>query len=107
MRLLLQMDVGPSTHDQAIMNSCLELASSRAWLNQGYRPRLAQRSKRRADLLREELRLFPRGEVTALVELVVIDELGIGALGPAPRRLIEFVGKDAHGNREGHAFDGE
>jgi hypothetical protein len=42
--------------------------------------------------------------VTALVELVVVDELGIRPLRPAPRRWIELVGEDAHGNRDGDAF---
>src|SRR5207253_9417082 len=37
----------------------------------------------------------------ALFELVVMDEFGIRALCPAPRGWIEFVRKDAHGNRDG------
>ena len=39
--------------------------------------------------------------MAAFVELVVVDELGIRPLRPAPRGLIELVGKDAHGNRDG------
>src|SRR5690242_19399623 len=35
----------------------------------------AQCAERRADLLGEELRLFPGGEVAALVDLVVVDEV--------------------------------
>src|SRR5215469_10330570 len=62
---------------------------------------LAQRLERRPHLGGEELGLFPGGEVAAPVELVVVDEvLGIRALRPAPRRLVELVGKDADGKRD-------
>jgi hypothetical protein len=47
------------------------------------------------------LRLFPGHEVAALVELVVIDELVIGPLGPTPRGLILLAGEDADGRRDG------
>ena len=40
----------------------------------------------------------------AFVELVVMDEFGIGTLRPTPRRRIELVGKDAHGNRDGNSL---
>ena len=40
----------------------------------------------------------------AFVELVVMDQFGIRPLCPAPRGWIEFVRKDAHGNRDGDAF---
>ena len=36
----------------------------------------------------------------ALVDLVVVDEIGIGALRPVPRRLVELVREDAHGSRD-------
>src|SRR5215213_4627101 len=65
---------------------------------------VAQRAEARADLVAEELRLLPGREVPALVELVVVDEIGIGLLRPAPRDLIELVRKDAHGYRDGHAL---
>ena len=42
--------------------------------------------------------------MTAFVDLVVIDELGIGSLGPASRVLICLAGKDAHGHRNGDAL---
>ena len=42
--------------------------------------------------------------MSAFVELVVMDEFGIGPLCPAPRGWIEFVREDAHGNRDGDAF---
>src|SRR5688572_24948729 len=43
---------------------------------------LPQRPESYAHLFHQELRLLPRGEVSAFVELVVVDESGIGALGP-------------------------
>src|SRR5215472_7558143 len=64
----------------------------------------AQCAEARADLFGEELRLFPGGEVAALVDLVVVDEVGVGPFGPAARRLILLVGEDARGHRDGHAL---
>src|SRR5215831_19957702 len=62
---------------------------------------LAQRLERRAHLGGEQVGLFPGGEVASSVERVVVDEvLGIRALGPAPRSLIELVGEDADGKRD-------
>src|SRR5215204_6346871 len=43
----------------------------------------------------------------AFVELVVMDEFGIGLLCPTPRHLIELVRKDAHRYRDGDALRGE
>src|SRR5262249_4703159 len=40
----------------------------------------------------------------AFVDLVVVNELGIGPLSPAPRGLILLAGKDAHGHRNGDAL---
>src|SRR3954463_10798294 len=60
-----------------------------------------QGSEPRAQLFHEELRLFPRREVPALVELVVMDEPGIRPLRPAPRRRDDVVGKNAYRNRDG------
>ena len=45
------------------------------------------------DLGSEEFRLFPRREVTALLDLVPIDELVIGTLGPASWRTVNLAGK--------------
>lgn len=45
--------------------------------------------------------------MTALVDLVVVDELGIRPFRPTPRRLVEFVGEDAYGNRNGDALGTE
>src|SRR4030095_8589004 len=59
----------------------------------------------RSHVLRQELWLFPRREMSAFVVLVVVNELGIRPLRPAPRGWIEFVREDAHGNRDGDALD--
>src|SRR5215468_12754106 len=66
--------------------------------------RLAKRPEARANLFGKELWLFPGREVAALVDLVVVDEVGVGPLGPAPRRLILLAGKDAYGHRDGDAL---
>jgi hypothetical protein len=42
----------------------------------------------RAEFLREKLRLLPRGEVSALVDLVEVDQVAIGA-----RRAHVFGGR--------------
>ena len=42
----------------------------------------------------EELRLF------ALFRSVIVDELTVRPLGPAPRRLILFAGEHANGHRD-------
>src|SRR5262245_18627449 len=61
---------------------------------------LAQRSKRSAHLGTEELRLLPRREVGALVELVVVDEVRIGLLRPTARSRVDLVREDAHSYRD-------
>src|ERR1700726_220944 len=66
--------------------------------------RIAERAKAGSKLFNKQSWLFPGREVTALAELVIVDQLGIGALGPAPRSRIEFVREDAHGDRDGDAF---
>src|SRR5262249_3617833 len=45
--------------------------------------------------------------MTALVRLVVVNELGVGSLGPTPRSLILLAGKAAHSCRDLHASDVE
>src|SRR2546430_10413109 len=69
--------------------------------------RLTQRLERGAHLAAERRRLLPGGEVTALVELVVMNELGIGLFRPTPRCLIQLVRIGAHGDRKRHAFRSE
>src|SRR5215831_7344345 len=63
------------------------------------RLRFAKRFERRPHLRGEELGLFPGGEVAAFGHLVVVDQLRIGLLCPAPRRLIKLIGEGAHGDR--------
>src|ERR1700722_55441 len=58
-----------------------------------------------AKFLTEEFRLFPGREVAAFVELVVMDQVGIGPLCPTPRSLVELVWEDTYGRRNGDAFD--
>lgn len=53
------------------------------------------------NLGREQLWRFPGRKVSAFLELVVIDEVVIRLLRPTPRGLIELVGEDAHGSRDG------
>ena len=64
----------------------------------------AQRSECSPDFLSENLRLFPRGEVAAFVDLVVEDEVGIGLLRPTPRGLILLSRKDGYSHRNLDAF---
>src|SRR5215218_3600596 len=42
--------------------------------------------------------------LTRLVDLVEVDQVGVGLLGPAPRGLVLLAGKDGHGNRDGDAL---
>jgi hypothetical protein len=44
--------------------------------------------------------------VTAFVEPVVMDELGIGPLRPTPRHRIDLVWKDTHCNRDSNVLRG-
>src|SRR5438309_9993949 len=61
----------------------------------------AQRPEGGAELFGEELGLFPGCEVAASVDLVVMDEVvRVGALGPAPRCLVQLVREHADGERD-------
>src|SRR4051794_13891090 len=60
----------------------------------------AQRPKAPLHLFCEEVRLFPRREMTTAVKLVVVDQLWIGALRPAARSLVLLAGEDAHCHRD-------
>src|SRR5436305_14831801 len=62
----------------------------------------AQRPERCSDVFGEQLRLLPGREVSAPVVPVVVDEVGVGPLGPAPRGPIELVGEGAHADRDLH-----
>jgi hypothetical protein len=50
--------------------------------------RVPERPERGSELDGEELRLLPRGEVSAPVDVVEVDEVAIGAPGPAADRLL-------------------
>ena len=60
---------------------------------------LAKLTERRPQFLHQRVRLLEGGEVTALREPVVVDELGIGSFRPTARSLVEFVREGADGNR--------
>ena len=66
-----------------------------------------QRPEGVAQLLREGLRLLPGGEVSALLDPVVVNELRICLLRPALRSRIELVGEDGHADRDLDALDVE
>src|SRR5258708_16667297 len=62
--------------------------------------RLAQRPERGTHVRAKQLGLLPRREVPALVEPVVVDQLGISPLGPASRGGVYLVREDANGHRD-------
>src|SRR5262249_20311020 len=66
--------------------------------------RLAKCAERGAHLLGEQLRLFPGGEVAALLDLVEVDEVGVGVLRPASRSLVLLAREDADGDWMGDAL---
>src|SRR5918992_1967389 len=68
---------------------------------------LPQRLEARAQLLYEQVRLFPRCKVPAFLELVVMDELGIRPLCPTAWRCIDLIGENAHGYRDGYVLEVE
>jgi hypothetical protein len=45
--------------------------------------------------------------VVAFVDLVEVDEVGVGLLGPGPRGLVELVRENADGGRDGDALEVE
>src|SRR5262245_15256505 len=62
---------------------------------------LPERSERRAELGREQVRLFPGREVTAPVDLVVVSEGGICLLDPAARGRDDLTGERGESDRNG------
>src|SRR6478672_13366890 len=58
-------------------------------------PSLPQRPERRSDLLGEDLRLLPGGEVSAPGGLVVVGEVRVAGLDPAARGLPNLAGERA------------
>src|SRR6185369_3994428 len=68
---------------------------------------LPQRPEPRANVLCIKRGLLPRRKVPALVLLLEVDKVGIGALGPAPRGLKHLVRKGAERDRDGDVFRGK
>src|SRR6185312_5905445 len=62
--------------------------------------RLAQRPERVANLPAEDLGLLPRGEVSAGLGLMEVNQIVIGLLGPAPRRHKALAWERGHGGRD-------
>src|SRR5215207_7054924 len=60
----------------------------------------AQGAERRPELGREELRLLPGREVAALVDLVEVNQIAIGAPGPCLRGSLALPRKHRDGHRE-------
>src|SRR5579859_7436202 len=50
--------------------------------------------------LDEYLRLFPGCEVAATLDLIPMNEVGEGPLGPYPRRAEDFAGEDCAAHRQ-------
>src|ERR1700730_5676552 len=65
---------------------------------------LAKRAEPRTNLFREELRLLPGREVPASVNLVVVDQVGVRAVYPAPRSLVQLLREHGHSGRDRHAL---
>src|SRR4029453_6781308 len=65
---------------------------------------LAKRPERCAELVGEELRLLPGCQVAAPVDFVEVNEVGVGLLRPAARRLILLAGKDGRCNGDRDAL---
>src|SRR2546426_1093698 len=61
---------------------------------------LTKRSEGGAQLGGEKLRLFPRGEVSAFVDFMKIDQVLIGAAGPRLRGTIYVLWKYSDGHRQ-------
>src|SRR4030095_14127587 len=64
------------------------------------RPSMDERSKRLTQLGCEEVRLLPRGEVSAFVDLVEVNQVGIGAPRPRLRGSIDVFRKYRNGDGE-------
>jgi hypothetical protein len=58
--------------------------------------RFAERSERGSEFGTDEFRLFPCREVTALIDLIEINEVAIGTLGPALWRTVDLARKHPH-----------
>src|SRR4029077_12335315 len=63
-----------------------------------------QRTEGSSEFGGKKRRLLPRGKMTALIEPVVVNELRIRLLRPAPRCLVELLRKSADGGRDSDAL---
>src|SRR5262249_2629632 len=82
--------------------SCMLLVmppSVRSWLRT-WPCRSAERAEGGSHLGREEVRLLPGGEVAAPLDLVEVDERGVGRLDPAARRPEDLAGKGGEADRD-------
>src|SRR5215475_2892081 len=61
----------------------------------------AQCAERRAQLFGKQLRLFPGGEVASSFGFVEVDQVVVGLLGPAARRVDVLLREHRDGGREG------
>src|SRR5215475_13850320 len=66
----------------------------------------AQCAERCAQFFGKQLRLFPGGEVAAPVGFVEVDQVVVGLLGPAARRLDVLLREHRDGRREGDVGGG-
>src|SRR5215216_7805691 len=75
-------------------------SSEGMWTREKTAMGLANRPERCSELVREELRLLPGGEVAPPVDLVEVSEAGVGRLGPAARGSPDLAGerREADGN---------
>src|SRR5215813_15611233 len=67
---------------------------------------LTQCAERRAQLCREELRLFPGGEVASFAGFVEVDQVVVGLLGPAARSVDVLLRKHRDCRRQGEVGGG-
>src|SRR5688572_30375317 len=77
-------------------------ADHRRARTQSLRP--PERSEGCAELRRKHVGLLQRGEVSAVRELVVMNQLRIRALRPGPGGLVELVRESADRDRDGDVF---
>lgn len=60
---------------------------------------LAQRPESGPQFGAEQLGLLPGSEMSALLHPIVVNEVAVGALRPALRRLVDLSRKDGHRRR--------
>ena len=83
---------------QALYISLLRLNSNGTMWRRSIIKNSTQRSERCPEIFGEQHRLFPGGEVTALVDLVVVNQIGVRLFYPTTRRLVELVRECRHGD---------